>query len=138
LVVIEYTVWAEKSWATDSGPLFCQIVTDLRKLTLRFLGKFVVKRILKIPPHLAQKGDVEPDDIAPVAAIQTISDTRSATHIPLVGSVDASVLEAESMSTESAGSVSVPAIPIPEGQPLLEGGHGVGGPQDSSRVTVTL
>jgi len=42
------------------------------------------------------------------------------------------------MSTESAGSVSVPAIPIPEGQPLLEGGHGVGGRQDSSRVTVTL
>ena len=30
----------------------CQ-VTDLKKITGRFLGKFVVKRIIKIPSHLA-------------------------------------------------------------------------------------
>jgi len=30
----------------------CQ-VTDFKKITGRFLGKFVVKRIIKIPSHLA-------------------------------------------------------------------------------------
>jgi len=33
--------------------IICQILTDLKKLTGRFLGKFAVKWILKIPPHFA-------------------------------------------------------------------------------------
>jgi len=33
---------------------FCQILTDLENfLTGKFLGKFAVKCLLKIPPHLA-------------------------------------------------------------------------------------
>ena len=40
--------------ATDSWPSFCQTLTDSTKnFTGRFLGKFAVKQILKIPPHLA-------------------------------------------------------------------------------------
>jgi len=36
------------------GPQFCQILTDLHIFfTGRFRGKFAVKRLLKIPPHLA-------------------------------------------------------------------------------------
>jgi len=33
--------------------IFCQILTDLKKITGRFLGKSAVKWIFKIPPHLA-------------------------------------------------------------------------------------
>jgi len=40
--------------ATDSWPSFCQTLTDSTKnFTGRFLGKFAVKQILKIPSHLA-------------------------------------------------------------------------------------
>ena len=43
----------QKNGATDSRPQLYQILTDLKKFTGRFLGKFAVKRILKFPPHLA-------------------------------------------------------------------------------------
>jgi len=43
----------QKSGATDSSLQFCEILTDLKKFTGRFLSKFAVKRILKISPHLA-------------------------------------------------------------------------------------
>jgi len=33
--------------------IFCQISTDLKNITERCLGKFAVKCVLKIPPHLA-------------------------------------------------------------------------------------
>jgi len=42
-----------KSGATDSWPQFCQILASLKKFTGRFQGKFAVKWILKVPPHLA-------------------------------------------------------------------------------------
>jgi len=48
-----YTGCANKSGATDSRTQFCHSWTDLKKFTGRFHGKFVVKWILKIPPHLA-------------------------------------------------------------------------------------
>ena len=35
------------------GPQTLSNLTDLKKITGRFLGKFVIKWILKIPPHLA-------------------------------------------------------------------------------------
>jgi len=41
----------QKSEATESWPYFCHILTDLKKFTGRFLGKFAVKWILTIPPH---------------------------------------------------------------------------------------
>ena len=41
----------QKSGVTNSWPYFCQILTDLKKITGRFLGKFAVKWVLKIPPH---------------------------------------------------------------------------------------
>ena len=48
-----YTRWAKKR-ATDSWPCFYQILTDLNIFSLEdSLGKFAVKRISKIPPHLA-------------------------------------------------------------------------------------
>jgi len=43
----------QKNGTTDPRPQLCQILTDLRIFfTGRFLGKFTVKRTLKIPPHL--------------------------------------------------------------------------------------
>jgi len=46
-------ILGQKSAAKDSWPYFCQILTDIKKFTERFLGKFAVKWILKIQPHLA-------------------------------------------------------------------------------------
>jgi len=44
----------QKNGATDSWPQFCQILTDFKNnFTERFLSKFAVKCMLKIPPHLA-------------------------------------------------------------------------------------
>jgi len=41
-------------WAKKAGPYFCQILTDLKKnFTGIFVSKFAVKKILKIPLHLA-------------------------------------------------------------------------------------
>jgi len=43
----------QQSGATDSRPYFCQILTDLKTIfTGRFVGKFAVKWVLKIPSHL--------------------------------------------------------------------------------------
>ena len=45
---------APKSGATDSWQYFCQTLTDFKKdINGRFVGKFAVKWILKIPPRLA-------------------------------------------------------------------------------------
>ena len=38
---------------TASWPQFCEILTSLFFFTGRFLAKFVVKWIIKIPPHVA-------------------------------------------------------------------------------------
>jgi len=52
-VALAFTGWAKKR-ATDSRPYFCQILTDLKiNFSGRFLGKFAVKWIFKIQPHLA-------------------------------------------------------------------------------------
>jgi len=42
-----------KKWGHKLMAIFCQILTDLKKFTGRFPGKFVVKLLFKIPPHLA-------------------------------------------------------------------------------------
>jgi len=50
---LRHTGWA-KNGATDSWPQFCQFLTDLWKFFIgRFLGKFAVKQLSEIPPHLA-------------------------------------------------------------------------------------
>jgi len=49
--ILVYTGWAKKAGPqTRSWLYFCQILTDLKNFTGRFLGKFAVKRVLKIPP----------------------------------------------------------------------------------------
>jgi len=61
----------QKSAATDSRP--CQILTDFKKfLTGRFLGKFVVKWILKISPHLAYVATLPYETV--MSAKQAIND----------------------------------------------------------------
>ena len=50
---LRHTGWT-KNGATDSWPQFCQFLTDLWKFFIgRFLGKFAVKQLSEIPPHLA-------------------------------------------------------------------------------------
>jgi len=59
--------------------IFCQISTDLKKIiTGRCLGKFAVKRVLKIPPHLAH-----------VAALpcETVMSAKQAINEQIQGSV---------------------------------------------------
>jgi len=51
---------------------FCQISTDLKKFRGRFLGKFVVKRILQIPPHLAYVAALPSETL--LSAKQAIND----------------------------------------------------------------
>jgi len=52
-MIHKYIQGGPKSGVTDSWPYFCQILTDLEQFIGRFLGKFAVKWILKISPHLA-------------------------------------------------------------------------------------
>jgi len=51
------TGWARKKWATDSWPT---VLSNLNRSTGRSLGKFEVKWIFKIPPHLARVAATQP------------------------------------------------------------------------------
>jgi len=56
-----------------TGPQFCQILIDLRIFfTERFLGKFAVKRISKIPRNLAYVATLPCETL--VSAKQAIND----------------------------------------------------------------
>jgi len=58
---------------TDSWPHLCQILTDLKKiLTERFLGKFAVKRVLKIPQYFAYVATLPRETL--MSAKQAIND----------------------------------------------------------------
>jgi len=65
-----------EKWATDSWPQFCQNLNRFKKIIGRFLGKFVVKWILKIPLHLAY-----------VATCETLMSAKQAINDKLQGSV---------------------------------------------------
>ena len=67
---------SEKNGATDSPLQFCQILIG------RFLGKFAVKLILKIPPHL---------DLAYVVTLpcETLTSAKPPLNDKLQGSVAA-------------------------------------------------
>jgi len=61
--------------------ILCQILTDLPNLlTERFLGKFAVKSILKIPPHLAYVATLR---------CETLMSAKQAMNNKLQGSVAA-------------------------------------------------
>jgi len=51
------TGWARKKWATDSWPT---VLSNLNRSTVRSMGKFEVKWIFKIPPHLARVAATQP------------------------------------------------------------------------------
>ena len=62
-----------RNGTTDSGPQFCQILTELQFFSLsRFLGKFTVKCILKIPPHVAYVATLPCETL--ISAKQAIND----------------------------------------------------------------
>jgi len=62
-----------RNGTTDSGPQFCQILTELQFFSLsRFLGKFTVKCILKIPPHIAYVATLPCETL--ISAKQAIND----------------------------------------------------------------
>ena len=100
---------------------------------------FTRSKAVKTTLPSSEEGDVEPDDVAPVAATHTKSGIPSSTHFPLVDSEDTSVLEAESMSTEPTGpvSISIPVLHPERGHPA-GGGHGLSGPSADRQVAVTL
>ena len=79
----------QKNGATDSLPLFCQILTDFKKFfTGRFLVKFEVKWILKISPHLAYVATVPCETL--MSAKQALNDKLQgsvATHLRCGGVV---------------------------------------------------
>jgi len=52
--------------------IFQSILNRFKKITARFLGKFVVKCILKIPPHLAYVATLPCETL--MSAKQAISD----------------------------------------------------------------
>ena len=78
-------------------------------------------------PNLSNfdEGDVEPDDVAPGAATHPVSVPPSSHEI--VRSQVEAVGGLESMSTELAEPVPVPATPSPEETPLPGGGPGTPG-----------
>ena len=84
----------------------------------------------------SKEGDVGPDDVAPVAATHSVSET-TATHntIPVRSSVAVAV-EPESMATESAGPASVPTTTTQEGKPSSGGGSSTPGPASSLPVAL--
>jgi len=84
-------------------------------------------------PSTVEDSDVEPSDVAAVAA--TVS---SSSPSEFVGLSVAAVGGPESMAVESAEPVSTPIHPYPAGRPSFQGGLGVSGPAGSSRVGVSL
>ena len=70
----------EKNGATDSWPQFCQILTDIKKnyFTERFLHKYAVKWISKIPLHHAYVARLP---------CQTLMSAKQAINDKLQGSV---------------------------------------------------
>jgi len=81
-------------------------------------------------PSEIECSDVEPSDVAPVAATSSSSS--------FVGSSVVAVGEPESMATEPAEPVSVPIHPSPVGRPSFQRGLGVPGPAGPPRVGVSL
>jgi len=71
------------------------------------------------PASSSDEGDVEPDDVAPVAATHTISNVSSTPHSRRVRPEGSPALEPESLSTQSAGLVSIPVTSISEGTAFL-------------------
>jgi len=80
-------------------------------------------------------GDVEPDDVARVAA--TVSTDAVSDTTPIRPSVLATG-EPGSMATQPAGPVSVPTVPSPEARPSFGGGSELLGPAGSPPVGATL
>jgi len=80
-------------------------------------------------PSEIECSDVEPSDVAPVAA--TSSSSFVEPSVVAVG-------EPESMATEPAEPVSVPIHPSPVGRPSFQRGLGVPGPARPPRVGVSL
>ena len=83
-------------------------------------------------PGEIECSDVEPSDVAPVAA------TSSCSSSTFVGPSVAAVTGPESMATEPAEPVSVPIHPSPAGRPSYQGGLGVPGPVGPPRVGDSL
>ena len=84
-VCTEYTRWAKKR-----GHRLCQFLTDLRNLfTVRFDGKYAVKLISKIPPHLA--------DVATIPC-ETLMSAKQAINNKIQSSV-ATYLKCDGLST---------------------------------------
>ena len=73
----------------------------------------------------SDEGDIEPDDVAPGAATHPVLETPSF-HTP-VRLRDEAARGPESMSTESAGPVPVPAAPSPDEAPPSGDGPGLSG-----------
>ena len=70
-----------KNGDTDTSPQFCQILTDLQFFfTGRFLGKFAVKQILKIPPQLAYVATLPCETLVSAQAINDILQGSVATY----------------------------------------------------------
>ena len=64
-----------KSEATNSRPRLCRILTDLQSFfTERFLGKFAVNWLLKIPPFLAYVATLPCENIRPNVRKEAIND----------------------------------------------------------------
>jgi len=76
-------------------------------------------------PRPSECSDVEPSDVAPVAATSSLTSTLVRPNVAAVG-------EPESMSTEPAEPVS--AHPSPAGRPTFQGEPGVEGPAGSPLV----
>ena len=80
-------------------------------------------------PRPSECSDVEPSDVAPVAATSSLTSTLVRPNVAAVG-------ELESMSTEPAEPVS--AHPSPAGRLSFQGGPGVEGPAGSPLVGVSV